>query len=616
MAQIIGDIIPPAIPELVQDVNDVFGNPPSDGETLIKYVTMLILAYGIKDTARDERKELLHWVYNSNMANGEGLESMDVSRKIPSFVGTSPADAASHIVDALERIAVPDEGIAGIPDMMEKIQSSMSAHMPWFNIQECNYLLGMCTMHAARICYFVGELMYGLVPNSARSPLNLCISSAAQIFGAGTPETKKCAQFLTQASMFDALAESHVGPGNFKCIVPKKEIIEKRISMFNAALGSASPHAAQSKDQIQNTYVPGNLDTVIAVAENMNPTQTQAELTAGTQGSTPSTAAGSILPGDNSVASANEGPESNVMPSGLDRRSYNILERMAVDDEQLLQALEKVMSGTFHLLPFLTTYQPGLTERAVSTLLDTYTDKASHRSLTKELDTTPRSTTAVIPPAFKEDRLPAIWTRAVITSLGYPFINFTCPSIMELLRGTDPKRMRDAYKNVKALFKQCKLKKPIETLKAFAGSEYRNCMLNALCVDANELYTAEAGTSVSASVINPYSKSLSIKGSTMVPMDFLTAFYKVLSPIQASAQYCEACGMSREDYMSYLENNGKPPMYILNPKKVAFRRGPKGSLFHELFSSKAKPVLVRARVSSHDGGFIIPERVVDLLFST
>jgi hypothetical protein len=61
--------------------------------------------------------------------------------------------------------------------------------------------------------------------------------------------------------------------------------------------------------------------------------------------------------------------------------------------------------------------------------------------------------------------------------------------------------------------------------------------------------------------------------------------------------------------------NAKPPIYILNPKNLIFRRGPKAGLLHELFSSKTAPILVRARVSGRDGGFMIPEKVADKIFT-
>lgn len=302
-------------------------------------------------------------------------------------------------------------------------------------------------------------------------------------------------------------------------------------------------------------------------------------------------------------------------PTGMSPESASILERMAYDDAQLSEAYDVLSRGTYFATPLITTYHPGVTEKAIAQLLDNQTERGEHRPFRVTAGDPKLKKTVMIPPAFKEDKVPAIWSRAVIGSMGFPFVNFTCPPIMEIIKGTDPRAVKDAYKSVKPLFRQCGLKKPVATLKEFAHARYRNCALNAVSVDAEELFRAEPGSTVSASVIDPYSKVLKIKGSVNLPVDFLTAFYGVLSPVNAVSQYCELTGMDSQSYLDTLAENGKPPIYILNPKKCTFRRGPKGSLFHELFSSKTAPVLVRARVGTHDGGFIMPEKLADLLFA-
>lgn len=302
-------------------------------------------------------------------------------------------------------------------------------------------------------------------------------------------------------------------------------------------------------------------------------------------------------------------------PTGMSPESASILERMAYDDAQLSEAYDVLSRGTYFATPLITTYHPGVTEKAIAQLLDNQTERGEHRPFRVTAGDPKLKKTVMIPPAFKEDKVPAIWSRAVIGSMGFPFVNFTCPPIMEIIKGTDPRAVKDAYKSVKPLFRQCGLKKPVATLKEFAHARYRNCALNAVSVDAEELFRAEPGSTVSASVIDPYSKVLKVKGSVNLPVDFLTAFYGVLSPVNAVSQYCELTGMDSNSYLDTLAENGKPPIYILNPKKCTFRRGPKGSLFHELFSSKTAPVLVRARIGTHDGGFIMPEKLADLLFA-
>jgi hypothetical protein len=300
---------------------------------------------------------------------------------------------------------------------------------------------------------------------------------------------------------------------------------------------------------------------------------------------------------------------------GLHPTAFEILQGMSIDNEQLKEALEVLAGGNYYATPYFTTYMPGITEKAAAQLLDNQTEKGSHRPFKVSAGEPGTRKTVLIPPAFKEDKSQTIWSRAVINNLGSPFINFSSPAILALIKSSDPKEVKAAYKNVKALFKECHLKRPIDTLKDFAKAKYRNCALNALAVQADELYNAESGMKVTASIIAPYTKNLSIKGTVELPMDFLTAFYTVLSPVQATRQYTELCEMGVTEYLNFLSVNAKPPIYILNPKNLIFRRGPKAGLIHELFSSKTAPILVRARVSGRDGGFMIPERVADKIFT-
>ena len=288
---------------------------------------------------------------------------------------------------------------------------------------------------------------------------------------------------------------------------------------------------------------------------------------------------------------------------------------MSFDEEQLNEALRYIETGDDMLLPYLVTYHPEYTDIAVKRVLDNFTARAAHKPYKVSAGEPGERKTVLIPPAFKLDQSPAIWTRAVVTGLGFPFINFTAPAVAELLRGSDPARVRMAYRSVKSMFKQCGLKRPVDTLKEFARARYTNCMLNALAVDADELYSAEHGAVVSCGVVDPYSKDMRVKGQVPLPLDFLTSFYTVLSPVNAARQYAELSGVTLEEYFSQLGSTGKPPVYILNPKKAQFRRGPRGGLFHRLFSSKTAPVLVRSRVGSHDGGFLIPERIADAILS-
>ena len=309
------------------------------------------------------------------------------------------------------------------------------------------------------------------------------------------------------------------------------------------------------------------------------------------------------------------GDTAEEVAGNLSEQARELLSNMAVDEGQVKEALDYIASNDYVGTPYLTSYHPGLTEKAAAQLLDRYTSDATHHPYQLATRTPGERRTVMIPPAFKVDQSPAIWSRSVVNDLGFPFINFTSPSVMELLRGTDKKKVRDAYNRLKKLFRQCGLKKPVATLKEFANANYRNCNLNALVVDPDTVFDARPGTKLTVSIVDPYSKGLKTKGSVTLPVEFLTTFYGVLSPVRAPKQYAELCGMEEETYLRTLGELGKPPMYILNPKRAQFRLGPKAGLIHRLFSPKTAPVLVRARVGGHDGGFIIPEKMVLRLFS-
>ncbi len=414
----------------------------------------------------------------------------------------------------------------------------------------------------------------------------------------GNPElTNRCKSYLLQANYMTKPTEDYrvTEPESNKFF---NDFANKIIANGAAALGNLKSYLESDYSRFGEIKPPETFLPAAAAASHQNPSADDNN---------------AAEPPKQSKSSAPAAPAATL--SQLPPESIELLNNMAFDNEQLMQAADVIMGNTYYNVPLITTYHPGITEKAVAQLLDTCTDRGEHRPFRVTAGDPRERKTVMIPPAFKEDKVPAIWSRAVIGSLGFPFVNFTCPPIMEIIRGTDPKSIKSAYKSVKPLFRECGLKKPIETLKEFAHAKYRNCTLNAVSVDAEELFQAEPGSTVSAGIIDPYSKVLKVKGSANIPLDFLTAFYGVLSPVNAVSQYCELTGMDTRAYLDTLATTGKPPIYILNPKKCSFRRGPKGSLFHELFSSKTAPVLVRARVSTHDGGFIMPEKLADLLFA-
>lgn len=300
---------------------------------------------------------------------------------------------------------------------------------------------------------------------------------------------------------------------------------------------------------------------------------------------------------------------------GLDPKAFQVLKGMSVDDQQLRDALEYLEANNYQGTPYLTTYHPNVTEIAVQQLLDRYTPQAAHRKFSLSYGNNGLTSKILVPPEFKIDNSAAIWSRAVVTSLGFPFVNFSSPAISTLIHDSDPRNVRDSYKKVKGMFKACKLKKPIDTLKEFANSKYRRGGLNALVVNSDDLYNARPEDTVFAGVISANSRGGATSGNIQLPMRFITSFYNVLSPVTGKSEYADQCGMDEADYMEHLGKSGKPPVYILNPRNIPFMVGPKASLLHDLFSSKTAPILVRARVAGHDGGFLIPEKIVEKLLN-
>ncbi len=625
-------IILPADPNILKGAKNAIGisasgaYPPGNDSESTRYLALLMFGYEAKGLIPDEdtAKRVMAWVYGNGGVDGltkvPSVQALFSSRP-PAFRDTDPVHVLQGVNTALENIAVPtipDTGRYHPADSAKKIIDKMNPPMEWYSEPELATFAASLLRYARMFMFpFLSVRLLGFLPELSpwsgyKELANAAIKAATEVLGAGNAAINRTASWLIQCNTLRELADH----GAYQYI-PIDNSLNKLAETADAFKKFMSSGATAEIDKMKDYLATGynNLDFG-NISDAWNIVESTGAPAAGGSPTAPSTPASPSAPAAaGSPASSTPATNPNLMPSGLDKRSYTLLQRMAVDEDQLLQALEVITSGRYYGTPYLTTYQPGITERAVIQLLERYTDKASHKNLVGAAADPREKKTIMIPPAFKVDQSQAIWTKAVVTDLGFPFINFTSPPIMELIRGTDPKSIKQAYKQVKGMFKKCGLKKPIDTLKEFAHAQYRNCALNTVVVDADLLFNIDPGQSVTASIIDPYTPKLVKKGSFALPIDFATAFYGVLSPVKATKQYCEVCGMSPDEYMTYLEDHGKPPVYILSPKRAAFKRGPKGGLLHELFSSKVKPILIRSRVGNHDGGFMIPERVADLLFS-
>lgn len=602
---------------------------PGTSKESTQYLSLLLFGYEVKASidSPETAEKLMRWVYGSTGSGSmKGLKDIPTTplfSPVATFHNVAPADVLTEMNRALESIAVPtmpEKTGVSTADSIAHIVNSMDPPSDWY-ASESGFINSIVNAAKRLIYPFIAVRLLGFLPQTCGWPgysnlASTAIATAESVMGKGNPAIFNTAAFLVQCCTFKQLSTL----GDYKYTPIDNATTTETMEAFKAFMGSGRTDGiAKLKTYLESGYRNVDFGTIADMWNTVESAPAKdAEAPGPVKTDTPENPG---VPGEetpaNAPAAEPESPEesSYAMPSGLDKRSYTLLQRMSVDEDQLMQALDALTSGRYYGTPYLTTYQPGITERAIIQLLDRYTDKASHRHLTgNEADPRERKK-IMIPPAFKVDQSQAIWTKAVVSDLGFPFINFTSPPIMELIRGTDPKSIKAAYKQVKSMFKRCRLKKPIDTLKEFAHAQYRNCALNSLVVDAESALNAEPGQAITVSIVDPYNPKLRTKGSFALPMDFATAFYGVLSPVKAVRQYSELCGMTSEEYMDYLAEHGKPPVYVLSPKRAAFKRGPKGNLLHELFSSKTKPILVRSRVGNHDGGFLIPERIADLLFS-
>jgi len=283
---------------------------------------------------------------------------------------------------------------------------------------------------------------------------------------------------------------------------------------------------------------------------------------------------------------------------------------------------------------FLSRYVPGVTQEIIKDILvnRTASGKYINRQMGKPGTAIPhtnlsggttftspvRSRTigpVEVPPGFTQENSSVLWDEPVITTMGFPFINFGAPEIYTILKDKDETKVKKAYKKLKAQLKKVGLDSPIKVLKDFKHAKGVRCALNRITVDADELL-AEGNADVIASVYPRVSVGMrSAIGSVSLTRDFIVEMYKVLSPTKGARIYMDALGMGEAEYADTLNRDGKPPLYIFIPKEqLAFTKAPAGFIAR-LLTSGNKPTLVEARIGTHSGGFVMPFKTTRLLFS-
>ena len=227
------------------------------------------------------------------------------------------------------------------------------------------------------------------------------------------------------------------------------------------------------------------------------------------------------------------------------------------------------------------------------------------------------------------------WDSAVVTAFGYPFINFTCRDITNLLRGDETARSR-AYANIKdQLRRLANLKtrgifggawdaitgSPIRLLKTLKNSSYSKCYLNLLVADGHAVRDTEehemlaAHPAIYGDVDNRLSKEI------QVPIDFVNKFFVELNPERHINTYRKYSGTpDGTTAADFVDVDNVPIMSILSPNKAkptSFMRSDltTGSMFSRLTGFHKANSMIRCVIDGHVGGFIIPASVADLLFA-
>ena len=305
--------------------------------------------------------------------------------------------------------------------------------------------------------------------------------------------------------------------------------------------------------------------------------------------------------------------------------------------EQITDALRQVEQDIMDNTPnaqFLVRFVPGVTQEIIKDILTNRTDSGRYinRSTGRTGDAIPHTnltggstytagtrTRALgpveVPPGFAQENSSVLWDEPVITTMGYPFINFGAPEIYTILKDKDEKRVKQAYKKLKKQLKKVGLSEPIKVLKDFKNSVGVPCAINRLTIDSSDLL--ETGNANVLATVYPRATSTMQAAIGTIPLtrDFIVEMYKVLSPTKGAKIYMDTLGMTEDEYADTLNTEGRPPIYIFIPKeKLSFKKAPAGFIAR-LFTSSKKPTLVEAKIGTHSGGFVMPFKTTQMLFT-
>ena len=225
------------------------------------------------------------------------------------------------------------------------------------------------------------------------------------------------------------------------------------------------------------------------------------------------------------------------------------------------------------------------------------------------------------------------WNQAVVTKFGFPFINFACRDITNLLNGDDVTRKR-AYANIKDQLRQLAhlqtrgilggmwdsmMESPIMLLKTLKSSSYSKCYLNTLIANGREVRDTPDGANLTVRPTIYGDVKFRVRKPEEIPINFINKFFVEVDPYRQLGVYRKWTGNPNGTTPeAYLDDNAIPYTSVLAPTaKTSFSRSDlsTGSFLSRVTGFRKANSRVTCSIDGHRGGFIIPAHIADVLFA-
>lgn len=225
------------------------------------------------------------------------------------------------------------------------------------------------------------------------------------------------------------------------------------------------------------------------------------------------------------------------------------------------------------------------------------------------------------------------WNQAVVTKFGFPFINFACRDITNLLNGDDVARKR-AYANIKDQLRQLAhlqtrgilggmwdsmMESPIMLLKTLKSSSYSKCYLNTLIANGREVRDTPDGANITVRPTIYGDVKFRVRKPEEIPINFVNKFFVEVDPYRQLGVYRKWTGNPNGTTPeAYLDDNAIPYTSVLAPTaKTSFSRSDlsTGSFLSRVTGFRKANSMVTCSIDGRRGGFIIPAHIADVLFA-